>query len=133
VPCVAMWPPDRDRKAHAPEDRFFPGDVATPATAVLSVGAQGTGGPWHDRSLTLNLLDPFDLQAVDFGGKVWPLAADRTTALAVQVDRGRALQLAALTGVVSSNLGRSLRARKDPCGARSRAPVEPFDLGRNVQ
>ena len=106
VPLVALWPPDRDRQARAPEDRFFPGEVATPATAVLSVGAPGTGGPWHDRSLTLELLDPFDFRAVESGGKVWPLAADRTTALAVQVDRGRALQLAALTGVLSSDLGR---------------------------
>ncbi len=106
VPCVALWPPDRDRQARVPEDRFFPGDVATPATAVLSVGALGTGGPWHDRSLTLNLLDPFDFQAVESGGKMWPLAADRTVALAVQVDRDRALHLAALTGVLSSDLGR---------------------------
>jgi hypothetical protein len=106
VACVARWLPDRDRQARAPEDRFFPGEVATPATAVLSVGAPGTGGPWHDRSLTLNLLDPFDFEAVESVGKVWPLAADRTVALAVQVDRGRALQLAALTGVLASDLGR---------------------------
>ena len=106
VPCVALWPPDRDRKARPPEDRFFPGDVVTPATAMLSVGAPGTGGPWHDRSLTLNLLDPFGFEAVESGGKMWTLAADRTVALAVQVDRDRALQLAALTGVLSSNLGR---------------------------
>ncbi len=44
VPCVALWPPDRDRKARPPEDRFFPGDVATPATAVLSLGAPGPAG-----------------------------------------------------------------------------------------
>jgi hypothetical protein len=106
VPFVALWPRDRDRNARAPEDRYFPEDVATPATAVLRAGGQGTGGAWHGRSLTLILHDPFGSRAVEAGGKAWPLAADRTTALAVQVNRGRGLRLAALSGVVASDLAR---------------------------
>jgi hypothetical protein len=105
VPLVALWPPDRTRHARAPEDRYFPEDVATPATALLRVGEPGTGGPWHGRSLTLILLDPFDSRIVEAGGKAWPLAADRTTALAVQVNRGRRLRGAALIGVLASDLG----------------------------
>ena len=106
VPVVALWPSDRDRNARPPEDRYFPEDVATPATAVLRAGGQGTGGAWHGRSLTLILHDPFDSRAVEAGGKARPLAADRTTALAVQVNRGRGLRRAAFSGVVASDLGR---------------------------
>jgi hypothetical protein len=106
VPLVALWPPDRARNARAPEDRYFPDDVATPATAVLRAGAPGSGGPWHGRSLMLILYDPFDTCTVEAGSKAWPLAADRTTALAVQVNRGRGLRLSALTGVVASDLRR---------------------------
>jgi pimeloyl-ACP methyl ester carboxylesterase len=106
VPVVALWPPDHARNARPPEDRYFPKDVATPATAVLRAGRQGTGGAWHGRSLALILYDPFDCRTVDSGGKAWALAADRTTALAVQVNRGRGLRGAALTGVVASDLGR---------------------------
>jgi hypothetical protein len=106
VPLVALWPPDRDRNARAPEDRYFPDDVATPATAVLRAGGPEAGGPWHGRSLTLTLYDPFATRAVEAGGKVWPLAADRTTALAVQVNRARGLRLSALTGGIASDLGR---------------------------
>jgi pimeloyl-ACP methyl ester carboxylesterase len=106
VPLVALWPPDHARNARAPEDRYFPEDVATPATAVLRTGEQGTGGDWHGRSLTLILYDPFDSRDIEAGGKVWPLASDRTTALAVQVNRGRALRGAALRGVLASDLGR---------------------------
>jgi hypothetical protein len=64
VPLVALWPPDHARNARAPEDRYFPEDVATPATAVLRAGEQATGGPWHGRSLTLILHDPFDSRTV---------------------------------------------------------------------
>jgi hypothetical protein len=106
VPLVALWPSDCDRNARAPEDRYFPEDVATPATAVLRAGAEGTGGAWHGRSLTLTLYDPFEFQAVEAGDKVWPLAADRTTALAVQVNRGRGLRRAAFLGFLASDLGR---------------------------
>jgi hypothetical protein len=106
VPLVALWPPHQCRNARAPEDRYFPEDVATPATAVLRVGEQESGGAWHGQSLTLILHDPFDYQTVDVGGTAWPLAADRTTALAVQVNRGRGLQGAALSGVLASDLGR---------------------------
>ncbi|HEV3163713.1 MAG TPA: lysophospholipase [Isosphaeraceae bacterium] len=106
VPFVALWPPEHERNARAPNDRFFPEHVATPATAVLQAGAQGAGGTWHGRSLTLILHDPFESRAVEAGGKVWPLASDRTTALAVQVNRGRGLRRAALTGVLASDLGR---------------------------
>jgi pimeloyl-ACP methyl ester carboxylesterase len=56
--------------------------------------------------LTLVLHDPFESRAVEAGGKVWPLAADRTTGLAVQVNSGRGLRRAAFTGVVASDLGR---------------------------
>jgi hypothetical protein len=106
VPLVAEWPSECDRKRRAPEDRYFPDDVATPATAVLRAGGQGTDGAWHGRSLTLTLYDPFDVRAVEAGGKVWPLAADRTTALAVQVNRGRGLRRAAFIGFLASDLGR---------------------------
>jgi pimeloyl-ACP methyl ester carboxylesterase len=106
VPLVALWPPDHARNDRAPEDRYFPDDVATPATAVLRAGEWGTGGAWHGRSLTLILYDPFDSRTVEAGGKAWPLATDRTTALAVQVNRGRGLRRAAISGVVASDLGR---------------------------
>jgi hypothetical protein len=106
VPLIALWPPGHARNTRAPEDRYFPEDVATPATAVLRAGEQGTGGTWHGRSLTLILYDPFDSRCVAAGGKAWPLAADRTTALAVQVNRGRELRVAALSGVLASDLGR---------------------------
>ena len=106
VPLVALWPSDRDRNARPPEDRYFPEDVATSATAVLRAGGQGTGGAWHGRSLTLILHDPFDSRTVEAGGKARPLSADRTTALAVQVNRGRGLRRAAFAGVVASDLGR---------------------------
>jgi pimeloyl-ACP methyl ester carboxylesterase len=106
VPLVALWPGERDRRARVPEDRYFPEDVATPATAVLQVGEQGSGGAWHGRSLTLILHDPFDAGATLAGGKSWPLASDRTTAIAVQVNRGRGLRSAAFMGVLASDLGR---------------------------
>jgi hypothetical protein len=106
VPLVALWPRECDRNRRAPEDRYFPEDPATPATAVLRAGGYGTGGAWHGRSLTLTLYDPFEFQAVEAGGKVWPLAADRTTALAVQVNRGRGLRRAAFLGFLASDLGR---------------------------
>jgi hypothetical protein len=106
VPLVAIWPSERDRKARVPLDRYFPDDVATPATAVLQTGAPGSGGFWHGRSLTLVLYDPFEARSVAAGGKAWPLAADRTTALAVQVNRGRGLRRASFIGFVASDLGR---------------------------
>jgi pimeloyl-ACP methyl ester carboxylesterase len=106
VPLVALWPPDRARNLRPPADRYFPDDVATPATAVLRASGQGTGGPWHGRSLTLILYDPFETRAVQAGSNAWPLASDRTTALGVQVTRGRGLRRSALTGVIASDLGR---------------------------
>jgi pimeloyl-ACP methyl ester carboxylesterase len=106
VPVVALWPPDRERRRRPPADRYFPDDVATPATAVLQAGGQGSGGPWHGRSLMLILYDPFETRVVPAGGNAWPLASDRSTALAVQANRGRGLRRSSLTGVIASDLGR---------------------------
>jgi hypothetical protein len=73
---------------------------------VLQTSGPGAGGPWHGRCLTLTFYYPFDSCTVVAGGKAWPLAADRTTALAVQVNRGPGLWVSGLTGVVASDLGR---------------------------
>ena len=67
---------------------------------------RGNGGAWRGRSLSLILHDPFAERATLAAGKSWPLASDRTTALAVQVNRGRGLRTAAVIGVLASDLGR---------------------------
>ena len=110
VPLVALWPGERDGRARAPEDRYFPEDVATPATAVLQVGEPGNGGAWRGRSLSLILHDPFAERATLAAGKSWPLASDRTTPLAVQVNRGRGLRTAAVLVFLPQILGGSRRA-----------------------
>ena len=104
VPLVAHRPNDRGRPLD-PQDPYFPEDVEAPATAVLRVGPPGSGPEWRGRSLTLDVVDPFEAHTAIVGGKAVPLATDRTTALASQVGQARSLRRAAFQAALSSDLG----------------------------
>ena len=106
VPLVArrLNPPEDARTV---QDRYYPPKLEAAATATLRVGPPAPGGSWRGRPLTLTLHDPFDERTVAVGGgRALPLAADRSTPLAVQVQRDRSLRGAALGGALSSRLGR---------------------------
>lgn len=106
VPMVArrLNPAEARRTA---QDRYYPPELNAATTAVLRVGPPTPGSSWRGRPLTLTLHDPFEERAVAVGsGRVLPLAADRSTPLAVQVRRDQSLRQAALGGALSSRLGR---------------------------
>ena len=90
------------------QDRYYPPELIAAVTAVLRAGPPTPGGSWRGRPLTLTLHDPFEERAVAVvGGRTLPLAGDRSTALAVQVERDRSLRGEAFGGALSSRLARS--------------------------
>ena len=81
------------------EDRYLPERVVAAGTAVLR--------PAGDGRATLTLHDPFEeAQVASAGGRSVPLAADRTAALALQVERDRSLRGAAFGGALAADLRR---------------------------
>ncbi len=88
-----------------PRDQFMPREIRTGATAVLMPGGSLLEGEWRRSPASLVLFDPFRERSLNVASREITLASDRTTPLAVQVDRGH---LAALewTGLLDSSFER---------------------------
>lgn len=96
VPVVASRKNPREAQRTL-GDHYLPETVVAAGTAVLHPGAGRA---------TLTLHDPFEEAQVARAGRTLPLAADRTAALALLVERDRSLRGAAFGGAISSNLRR---------------------------
>lgn len=88
-----------------PLDRFHPRELRLPATALMAPSGVLKDQDWRKRPATLSLVDPFLEQAVHLGSAELPLAADRTTPLAVQVTQG-SLPTLEFTGLFDSDFER---------------------------
>jgi pimeloyl-ACP methyl ester carboxylesterase len=65
---------------------FGPGRVTFAATAVIRPG--GSVATWRAQPIELVLLDPMRTEALDLGGRVFPMAADLTTPMASRLAQG---------------------------------------------
>ncbi|MHB1559301.1 MAG: esterase/lipase family protein [Isosphaeraceae bacterium] len=86
VPVMAIRKPTRERLANRQgADRFLANEEVYPATVVLRFPA----GAAETSPAVLELLDPLEVDRVDLGGRLVPLAADLTTPTAYQFAHGR--------------------------------------------
>jgi len=88
-----------------PLDRFHPRELRLATTAVVSPVGGLKDGAWRREPATLALLDPFVDRSIRLGDRVIPLAADRTSPLAIQVSEGAFASLE-FTGLFDSDFRR---------------------------
>ncbi len=88
-----------------PLDRFHPRELRSAATAVVTPVGGLADRAWRRDPATLALLDPFLDRSIHLGDREVPLAGDRTTPRAMQVDEGR-LPTLELTGLFDSDFRR---------------------------
>jgi hypothetical protein len=103
VPVIGSRCVDR---AHPTEvdKQFFPRRLRVAATVLAIPGGGLAGGAYRLAPLVLAYHDPFRAGSVLVGARTFPLAADRTTQLALQASQGRIAAQAAL-GVINSEFG----------------------------
>jgi len=104
VPLVAHRVAD-PQGAIEPGDQFMPRETRIGATAVVMPGGGLLQGEWRLNPANLLLFDPFQERSIRISANEIPLASDRTTPLAVQVDRGRLATLE-WTGLFESSFER---------------------------
>lgn len=86
VPVMAIRTPTRERLANRQgADRFLANEEVYPATAVLRF----PDGAAETSPAVLELHDTLEVERVDIGGRIVPLAADLTTPTAYQFAHGR--------------------------------------------
>jgi pimeloyl-ACP methyl ester carboxylesterase len=88
------------------DERYLPRQTWCPATAVAQPEGSLAGGTWRDAPLAVELIDPFEAQAVRRGAAVYRLASDRTTPLAVHsgnADLKKIIRTGLLTGQFLGN------------------------------
>jgi hypothetical protein len=103
VPVIGSRCVDRVHPTETNE-QFFPRRLRI-AVTVLAVPGGGLGGAAYRLSpLGLAYHDPFRVGSVRVGARTFPLAADRTTQLALQASQGR-IAAQAVLGVINSEFG----------------------------
>jgi pimeloyl-ACP methyl ester carboxylesterase len=103
VPVVGLRCVDRDHPTEA-DEQFFPRRLRVAATVLAVPGGGLAGGAYRLSPLGLAFHDPFRVGTVRVGARAFPLAADRTTQLALQASQGRIAAQTAL-GVIASEFG----------------------------
>jgi len=103
VPVVGTRCVDRSHPTEA-DERFFPTRFRIAATVLAAPGGGLAGGAYRLSPLGLVFHDPFRVDSALAGGRALPLAADRTTHLALQASQER-LPSQAIRGVIASEFG----------------------------
>ena len=103
VPVVGTRCVDR---AHPKEtdEQFFPPQLRIAATVLAVPGGGLAGAAYRLSPLGLAYRDPFRVGSVRVGARDFPMAADRTTQLALQAS-GRRIAAQAVLGVLASDFG----------------------------
>ena len=86
------------------DEQFFPRRFRIAATVLAAPGGRLAGGAYRLLPLGLVFHDPFRVGSARAGGRALPLAADRTTHLALQASQDR-LPAQAIRGVFASEFG----------------------------
>jgi hypothetical protein len=103
VPVVGSRCVDRNHPTET-DEQFFPRRLRIAATVLAVPGGGLGGGAYRLSTLTLAFYDPFRVGSFQAGGRAVPLAADRTTHLALQASQGR-ISAQAVLGVIASEFG----------------------------
>ncbi|WP_422928841.1 esterase/lipase family protein [Singulisphaera sp. PoT] len=104
VPLVAHRVADPNGLIEA-RDQFMPRETQVGATAVVMPGGGLLQGDWRRNPASMILFDPFRERSMQVSSRDIPLASDRTTPLAVQVDQGY-LSTIEWTGLLESSFER---------------------------
>jgi pimeloyl-ACP methyl ester carboxylesterase len=86
------------------DEQFFPHRFRIAATVLAAPGGGLIGGAYRQAPLGLIFHDPFQVGSTWAGGRPLPLAADRTTQLALQATQDR-LPSQAILGVLATEFG----------------------------
>lgn len=97
VPLVPTRPNDTKHPV-VPMDRYYPVENQHRPAATAVMMPCGTPANWRSRRQQLWFYDPYACGNVEFGGRKYPLASDRTTPLAVQVRHSSVIRIG-LAGV----------------------------------
>lgn len=103
VPVIGSRCVDR-RHPTETDEQFFPRQLRVAATVLAVPGGGLAGGAYRLSPLGLAFHDPFRVDSVRVGARAFPLAADRTTQLALQATQGR-LAAQAVLGVINAEFG----------------------------
>ena len=103
VPVIGTRCVDRDHPTET-DEQFFPTRLRIAATVLAAPGGGLAGGAYRLSPLGLVFHDPFRVGSVWAGGRALPLAADRTTHLALQASQDR-LPSQAIRGVIATEFG----------------------------
>jgi hypothetical protein len=103
VPVVGSRCVDRGHPTET-DEQFFPRRLRIAATVLAAPGGGLAGAAYRLSSLGLVFHDPFRVGSVRLGARAFPLAADRTTQLALQASQGR-IAAQAVLGVIASEFG----------------------------
>ncbi len=103
VPVVGTRCVDRQQPIET-DEQFFPSRLRIAATVLAAPGGGLAGGAYRLSPLSLFFHDPFRVDSTLAGGRALPLAADRTTQLALQASQDR-LPVQAIRGVIATEFG----------------------------
>jgi len=103
VPVVGLRCIDRQQPIET-DEQFFPTRFRIAATVLAAPGGGLAGGAYRTSPLGLVFHDPFRVGSAWAGGREMPLAADRTTHLALQASQDRLLSQA-IRGVIATEFG----------------------------
>ena len=103
VPVVGTRCVDRNHPTER-DEQFFPSRLRIAATVLAAPGGGLAGGAYRLSPLSLVFHDPFRVDSALAGGRALPLAADRTTHLALQASQDR-LPAQAIRGVIATEFG----------------------------
>ena len=103
VPVVGTRCVDRNHPTET-DEQFFPSRLRIAATVLAAPGGGLAGAAYRLSPLGLVFHDPFRVDSALAGGRALPLAADRTTHLALQASQDR-LPAQAIRGVIATEFG----------------------------
>ena len=103
VPVIGMRCVDHNHPTET-DEQFFPGRFRIAATVLAVPGGGLEGAAYRLLPLGLVFHDPFRVDSDGAAGRALPLAADRTTHLALQASQD-GLQLEAIRGVFATEFG----------------------------
>lgn len=92
VPLVPTRPNDTKCPV-VPMDRYYPVENQHRPAATAVLLPSGTPADWRSHRQQLWLYDPYACGNVEFGGRKYTLASDRTTPLAVQVRHSNVIRI----------------------------------------
>ncbi len=103
VPVIGTRCVDHNHPTNT-DELFFPSRLQIAATVLAAPGGGLAGGAYRISPLGLVFHDPFRVSSARAGGRSLPLAADRTTHLALQASQDR-LRYQAIRGVIATEFG----------------------------